>query len=92
MHKEARDAIRALLEILNAKYSSEIRNNPHKEAEFMTSKYSPLDSTIKRDKTVKLKDILQLVQTAIIKMFIEADENGNLEDKVFEFFALINSQ
>jgi len=40
---------------------------------------------------VKLKDILQLVQTAIIKMFVEADVEGNLEGKVFDFFALINS-
>lgn len=79
------------MEILNAKYSSEIRNNPHKEAEFLTSKYSPLEMTIKRDMKVKLKDILQLVQTAIIKMFVEADVEGNLEGKVFDFFALINS-
>lgn len=41
---------------------------------------------------VKLKDILQLVQTAIIKMFVEADLDGNMESKVFDFFSLINSQ
>jgi hypothetical protein len=86
-NREAKEAIRNLLEILNAKYVSELRKDPHKEAEFLHSDYSPLDKTLKRDMKIKLREILQLVQMAIVKMYVEADDNGNLERKVIDFFA-----
>jgi hypothetical protein len=85
-NREAKEAIRGLLEILNAKYVSELRKDPHKEAEFLTSNYSPLDKTLKHDMKVKLRDILQLVQIAIVKMYVEADIDGKLEPKIIDFF------
>ncbi len=84
-HKEAKDAIRGLLEKLNAKYVSELRKDPNKEAEFMVSTFSDISAKIRGDR-YKLKDILSLVQMAIIKMYIEADKDGDMEPKVLDFF------
>lgn len=80
-HKEAKDAIRGLLEVLNAKYVAELRKDPNKEAEFTKSAFSDIAPKIREDK-YKLKDILGLVQMAIIKMYIEADKDGDMENKV----------
>lgn len=57
-HREAKEHIRSLLEILNAKYAGELRKDPHKEAEFLVSDYSTLSTTIKRDQPAKLRDLL----------------------------------
>lgn len=40
-HREAKEAFRGLLEILNAKYAAELRKDPNKDAEFLYSKFSP---------------------------------------------------
>ena len=55
---DGKQAIRGLLEKLNAKYLSELRMDPHKEADFMYSNYSPTQQLIKRDEKHKLKDIV----------------------------------
>jgi len=41
-HKEGKEAIRNLLEILNKKYINELRKDPNKEAEFMESQFSDI--------------------------------------------------
>jgi len=41
-HKEAKEAIRELLCKLNARYVSELRKDPNKEAEFMVSNFSDI--------------------------------------------------
>ena len=74
-----------MLEILNAKYVAELRKDPNKEAEFMTSTFSDIKDKIRQEK-YKLVDILRIVQMAIIKMYIEADKDGDMEGKVFDFF------
>jgi len=84
-HREAKRAIRELLLIINTKYVNELRKDPNKEAEFMVSQFSDIHQKITTERK-KLRDILQLVQMAIIKMFIEADQNSDLEQKVFDFF------
>ena len=84
-HKEARDEIRGLLVILNAKYVAELRKDPNKEAEFMVSDFSDIAKKIVK-KRYQLKEIVSIVQMAIIKMFIEADVDGNMETKVQDFF------
>lgn len=84
-HKEAKEMIRGLLERLNAKYVAELRKDPNKEAEFMVSTFSDVAGKIRQDR-YKLKDILGLVQMAIIKMYVEADNNGDMESKVQDFF------
>jgi hypothetical protein len=84
-HREAKRAIRELLLIINTKYVNELRKDPNKEAEFMVSQFSDIHQKITTERK-KLRDILQLVQMAIIKMFIEADQNNDLEQKVFDFF------
>jgi hypothetical protein len=73
------------LEVLNAKYVAELRKDPNKEAEFTKSAFSDIAPKIREDK-YKLKDILGLVQMAIIKMYIEADKDGDMENKVQDFF------
>jgi len=57
-HQEGKTAIRGLLEKLNAKYVSDLRMDPLKEADFMTSEYSPMDEVIKRDEKPKMKEIV----------------------------------
>ena len=71
--------------ILNAKYVAELRKDPNKEAEFMVSDFSDIAKKIVK-KRYNLKDIVSIVQMAIIKMFIEADVDGNMEVKVQDFF------
>jgi hypothetical protein len=80
-HKEAKDALRSLLEMLNAKYVAELRKDPNKEAEFMVSEYSDIAKKIVK-KRYNLREIVSLVQMAIIKMYIEADKDGDMENKV----------
>lgn len=84
-HKEAKDAIRGLLEILNAKYVAELRKDPNKEAEFMVSNFSDIAVKIVQ-KRYMLREIVSIVQMAIIKMYIEADKDGDMETKVQDFF------
>lgn len=84
-HKEAKDALRSLLEMLNAKYVAELRKDPNKEAEFMVSEYSDIAKKIVK-KRYNLREIVSLVQMAIIKMYIEADKDGDMENKVQDFF------
>lgn len=67
---------------MNAKYLADIRNDPMKEAEYLYSKFSPFQECIKTNEKFLLKDILGLVQTNLLKLYIEA----GLKDKVYEFF------
>jgi hypothetical protein len=60
-HKEAKEAMRGLLEIINAKYVAEIRKDSNKLAEFIHSKYSLMDGVLNVDEKFLLKDILSLV-------------------------------
>lgn len=83
--KEIQDAIRVVLEQCNSKYVDELRKDPNKEVEFMVSEFSPVASKIRRDK-VKLREIVGHVQTAIVKLYLEADNNGDMEKKVYDFF------
>jgi hypothetical protein len=57
-HAEAKEAMRGLLEIINAKYVAELRKDPNKVADFIHSKYSLMDGILKEDEKFLLKDIL----------------------------------
>ena len=81
-NSDAKDKMRELLEILNAKYIDALRNDPLKEAEFLYSQFSPFKQCIKTTEKFLLKDILSLVQTNILKMYIEKND----EEKIYEFF------
>ena len=81
-HHEAKDAVRGLLEILNNKYLSELRKDEDKKAEFMYSMFSDVHNQIKKEEPKLLREILELVQTAIIKLYIE----GNRQDRIYDFF------
>ena len=85
-HQEAKEAMRGLLEIINAKYVAEVRKDSSKPADFIHSKYSLMDGILKVEEKFLLKDILSLVQTALIKMYIEAD----IQEKIHEFFSQIS--
>jgi hypothetical protein len=71
-HREAKEAVKGLLEFLNAKYLSELRKDGDKKAEFIYSKFSYERNKI-RDEPKYLRDILKLVQTAILKLYIEGE-------------------
>lgn len=51
---------------------------------FQYSKFSPFEGNIKTDKNgnVLLKDVVSLIQTALIKLYVE---QGN-QKAIFEFF------
>jgi hypothetical protein len=60
-HQEAKDAMRGLLEIINAQYVAQLRKDPNKQAEFIHSKYSLMDGILKVEEKFLLKDILSIV-------------------------------
>ena len=64
------------------KYLAELRKDPDKKAEFMYSQFSMFYQYINVDQEKSLKDILSLVQTAIIKLYIES----NQQEKIYAFF------
>lgn len=80
--------MRGLLEIINAQYIAQLRKDPNKQAEFIHSKYSLMDGILNVDEKFLLKDILSIVQTALMKMYIEAD----MQEKIIEFFNQISNQ
>lgn len=68
-HAEAKESVKQLLDYLNAKYLSELRRDDTKMAEFMYSNFShPYQQYIKTNEQQPLKDIVSLVQTALIKL------------------------
>ena len=81
-HREAKEAVQGLLEILNAKYLSELRKDVDKKAEFIYSQFSEVHYQIKKEEPKLLREILELVQTAIIKLYIEK----NQQDRIYDFF------
>ena len=86
-HREAKEAMRGLLEIINAKYVAELRKDPSKPVEFIHSKYSFTADVLNVDDKFPMKDILSLVQTALMKMYIEAD----MQDQIHSFFSQISN-
>jgi hypothetical protein len=58
---EGKKAILTILETLNAKYISDLKKEPNKEAKFIYSKFSNNAECIRQDDRVPLKDILSLV-------------------------------
>ena len=80
---EAKEAVKELLEILMQKYLAELRKDPDKKAEFMYSQFSMVHQYIRVNEEKTLKEILSLVQTAIIKLYIES----NQQEKVSAFFS-----
>jgi hypothetical protein len=57
----------------------------------MVSTFSQVASKIRQEKQ-KLKDIVSHIQTAIVKMYIDADNNGDMELKVYDFFNNMDMQ
>lgn len=47
-----------------------------------------MDGVLNVDEKFLLRDILELVQTALMKMYIEAD----MQEKIHEFFSQISNQ
>ena len=51
----------------------------------MTSTFSCIQTNFSNERRL-LKDILSIVQMAIIKMLVDLDQGGDLENKVLDFF------
>ena len=58
---------------LNQKYLSELRKDEDKLAEFMQSEYRLNENVIKTEEAKPLREIVALVQTALIRLYIEDD-------------------
>lgn len=67
------------MEVLNAKYAVEIKKDQEKKARFLYSKFSPVAECIKDGEDINLKEILKLVQTNLIKIYVELKE----KDKIY---------
>ena len=74
--------VMTLLEMLNGKVSLDLRKDPTKEYKFMESKYSPVADLVKKDERVVGKDVLALVQTNLIKLYVSLKER----DRLYNFF------
>jgi hypothetical protein len=70
-----------LLDMLNAKHTAELKKEPEKQMQFMYSMFSPIEPCIAKTK-VALKDILSLVQTNLLKLYLEFKE----KDRIYDFF------
>jgi hypothetical protein len=57
---EAKRYFMALLDMLNAKFTAELKKEPERQVQFMSSMFSPIEACISRTK-VALKDILSVV-------------------------------
>jgi len=66
---------------------AELRKDPNKDAEFLYSKFSPFVTCIRTEEKFKLRDILSLVQTVLLKLYIESD----LVEKIHEFFNTLSA-
>ena len=75
---------------MNQKYLSELRKDEDKLAEFMQSEYRLNENVIKTEEAKPLREIVALVQTALIRLYIEDDVNGR--QKIYEFFEQFSSQ
>lgn len=79
-----------LLEILNSKFAAEYKKDPERICQFVYSKFSPVESCIKRGGETKvfMKDILTIVQTNLLKFYVELKE----KDKIYQFFQMNQRQ
>jgi len=76
-----------LFEEINKQYVAQLRTNALLEADFQYSEFSLVRSYIREEQQHKkflLKDVLEVVQGAILKLYIELDQTGK---KLNDFFA-----
>ena len=71
----------SLLDVLNAKFAGELKKDLEKSMIFIYSKFSPVESCLRKEK-VLLKDMLSLVQTNLLKLYVDLKE----KDKIYQFF------
>jgi hypothetical protein len=84
---QAKRCFLSLFELVNQRYIAELRNNPDVEADFTYSQFSQFEECIKTEKKNKkfpLKDILEVVQAALLKLYIELEPNSQ---KISRFFS-----
>ena len=74
-----------LLEVLNAKYADDIKNDQAKQVTFIYSRFSPIEACLLKSK-VNLRDILSLVQTNLLKLMIDLKE----KELIYKFFQKYN--
>ena len=70
-----------LFEVLNAKYAGELKKDLEKEIHFCYSKFSPFADCIRDDK-ILLRDMLNLVQTNLVKFYVDLRE----KERIYAFF------
>lgn len=72
----------SLLETWNAKSVAEISKDENKEAKFLYSKFSPYSDCIRIENKFPLREVLQIVQTTILKMYVDTNQTR----KIYDFF------
>ena len=78
---QAKKSAASILEILNSKYAGEVKKDAERTVQFVYSKFSPVESCLKKDK-VLMKDMLILVQTNLLKFYVDLKEKS----KIYQFF------
>ncbi len=85
---QGKRAILTIFEVLNARYAGELKKDIDKDIKFLYSKFSPLADCITQKDKIYLKDILSIVQTNLIKMYVELRE----KEKIYQFFSTNQKQ
>ena len=76
---EAKHHFLGLFEEINKQYVAQLRTNDKLEAEFQYSEFSLVRSYVREEQQHKkflLKEVLEVVQGAILKLYIELDSTG----------------
>jgi hypothetical protein len=75
-------AIIRLFESMNGKYSELSKKDETHMINFTSSKYSQMSANIKKDIGMTLSEMMTMIQTNLLKMYIE----GGLKEKIHDFF------
>jgi len=66
-----------LLEVLNSKFAGELKKDSDKQVQFVYSKFSQVEMCLRKDK-VSLKDMVSLVQTNLLKFYVDLKEKDRI--------------
>jgi len=86
--KQGKKAVIVIFEGLNARYTGEFKKDSEKEVKFLYSKFSPLADGINQEEKVQIRDILSLIQTNLVKLYVDMKE----KEKIYQFFATNQKQ
>jgi len=66
--REAQQQVVKFLEVLADKYAELVKKDKEKEIKFLESKFSPLADCLKKEGPLKVRDLLSIIQTSMLKV------------------------